>query len=252
MLNTINFPDPNTYYGLRDCMKCVKERIAFLLFSIGLMLSFIIPNILVVFFPEYGILMSNIEATSVFIFMLALLSTGFVFGKDRIESLCFVWIYLSTAISCIWDFGYIFVNVELTRNVFNPWLFMWWGYGIADTRYIHNDLTVYTLELITGILAWACLFGYIFIKDGVKKRLIMLVESVAKLITTLIFFLMELIQGFPDVPIDFFGFCVKFGGLNLLWIIMPLISIIYSSNYILKRNLDSFSSSLNFSPDFDT
>jgi hypothetical protein len=109
----------------------------------------------------------------------------------------------------------------------NHWLWMWWVYGGADTRYLTSNPTIAGIEFCAGIAGPLELLAWYWFKRGqrIRANWVALLLGVGLTWGTLVFFVAEVHVGFVNVKQGAFGLWVKWFGLNLPWILAPCLFI---------------------------
>ena len=121
------------------------------------------------------------------------------------------------------------------------WRWLWWQYGLADTRYRSDDAFIFGLEfgavLVGGLLFWAWLR---MLRQDLpdEKRIRCLWLSffgVAVLITgTTAYYIAEIRAGFNDIEQGAFGLWFKFIGENVPYLILPYF-VLYAIYYLVDH-----------------
>ena len=125
------------------------------------------------------------------------------------------------------------------------WKWLWWQYGLADTRYTSGNDWIFGLELV-GVLTGAMLFVVwtrlirTDLPDESRIRCLWLAfAGCAMLISsTGVYFLSEVRAGFSDIGQGAFGLWFKFIAENVPFMILPffvLIAIYRQIDYLTRR-----------------
>lgn len=125
------------------------------------------------------------------------------------------------------------------------WKWLWWQYGLADTRYVSGNPWVFALEVV-GVATGATVFVMWtkLIRSGlpIESRIRCLwvaFASIAVLMSsTAVYFLSEVGAGFDDIGQGPFGFWFKFIGENVPFIVLPplvLYAIYLQIDYLTRR-----------------
>jgi hypothetical protein len=125
------------------------------------------------------------------------------------------------------------------------WKWLWWQYGLADTRYTSGNPWTLALELvgvtmgITLFVMWTRMFRPSLPPESRIRCLWIAFTGVAVIYSsTTAYFLAEVSNGFDDIGQGPFGFWFKFIGENLPFIILPplvLYSIHLQIDYLTRR-----------------
>lgn len=115
------------------------------------------------------------------------------------------------------------------------WKWLWWQYGLADTRYVSGNPWVFALEVVgvsTGItvfVMWTKLLrSTLPLESRIRCLWVVLVGISVLMSSTAVYFLSELGAGFADIGQDSWGFWFKFIGENVPFIVLPPL-VIYAT-----------------------
>jgi hypothetical protein len=122
---------------------------------------------------------------------------------------------------------------------------LWWQYGLADTRYASGNPWTFGLEVVgvtTGvivILMWTRLIRPDLPTESRIRCLWVAFAGIAVLMSsTAVYFLSEVGAGFHDIGQGAFGFWFKFIGENIPFIVLPplvLYAIYLQIDYLTRR-----------------
>ena len=108
------------------------------------------------------------------------------------------------------------------------WKWLWWQYGLADTRYASGNPWTFGLEVVgvlTGVTVFAVWTRLIRTDLGPESRIRCLwlaFTGVAILMSsTAVYFISEVGAGFADIGQGAFGLWFKFVGENIPFIVLP-------------------------------
>lgn len=108
------------------------------------------------------------------------------------------------------------------------WKWLWWQYGLADTRYVSGNPWVFALEIVgvtTGLTVFVMWTRLIRPGLAVESRIRCLWVTFAGIAvlmsSTAVYFLSEVGAGFRDIGQGAFGFWFKFIGENVPFIVLP-------------------------------
>lgn len=150
--------------------------------------------------------------------------------KDRLVEFGFLWLLMSGLAQTLWELPWWLLDVTGAVHHIGPddtWLWPWWAYGVADTRYLTSNPTIAGVELCAGFAGPFELYAFYLYKTG--KRIA--ANWWAVLLGTglawggAIFFYAEIHEGFVNIGDGAYGFWVKWFGLNIPWIISPVFFI---------------------------
>ena len=146
----------------------------------------------------------------------------------------FVWLLVSGIAQTFWELPWFFLDffgVLHGINAENRWLWVWWVYGGADTRYITSNPTIAGLEFMAGFSGPFELYAWYLYTSGrtVKQRLtacwMALIIGVGLTYQTGVFFIAEWHVDWVHIQQGATGFWLKFVGLNVPWFFAPLIAL---------------------------
>lgn len=131
---------------------------------------------------------------------------------------------------------------NLWQPVTNPgWRWLWWQYGLADTRYRSDDAFIFGLEfgaVIAGILLFVVWLKMLRrdLPDASRIRCLWLsFFGIAVLITgTTAYYVAEIRAGFGDIGQGAFGLWFKFIGENVPYLILPYF-VLYAIYYLVDH-----------------
>lgn len=122
---------------------------------------------------------------------------------------------------------------------------LWWQYGLADTRYTSDNPWTFALEIVgvpTGIMVFATWTRLIRRDLSMESRIRCLWVAFAGCTVlmsgTALYFLSEVSVGFKDIGQGAFGLWFKFIGENIPFIVMPplvLYAIHLQIDYLTRR-----------------
>jgi hypothetical protein len=157
--------------------------------------------------------------------------------RTRVESwseFAFVWLLVSGLSQTFWELPWFFLDMAgLVHNITEEdnWLWIWWAYGGADTRYITSNPTIAGLEFAAGlsgpveIWAWWTYVSAKTMKQKLTACWAALIIGCGLTYFTVAFFVAEWHVDWVNIKQGATGFWLKFVGLNLPWIVAPIFSI---------------------------
>ncbi|MFA5122471.1 hypothetical protein [Zavarzinia sp.] len=146
----------------------------------------------------------------------------------------FVWLLVSGIAQTFWELPWFFLDLTgLVHNIGpdDGYLWAWWVYGGADTRYITSNPTIAGLEFMAGfsgpfeLAAWYLYKYGRGLQDKIKACWMALIIGVGLTYMTGVFFVAEWHVGWVHIQQGGLGFWLKFVGLNVPWIVAPAIAI---------------------------
>jgi len=149
---------------------------------------------------------------------------------QRFAEFAYSWVLLSGVIQTAFELPWFFLDLSGTIQGAGPqhhWLWMWWAYGGADTRYITSNPTIAGIEFCAGIAGPLELLACWWFRRGQRIRANWLALLLGMGLTwgTIVFFVAEIHVGCADVKQGAFGLWVKWFGLNLPWMLAPCLFI---------------------------
>jgi hypothetical protein len=125
------------------------------------------------------------------------------------------------------------------------WKWLWWQYGLADTRYVSGNPWTFALEVVgvvTGVtvfVTWTRLIRPNLALESRIRCLWVAFAGVAILMSsTAVYFLAEVGAGFSDIGQGAFGLGFKFIGENVPFIVLPplvLYAIYLQVDYLTRK-----------------
>lgn len=200
-----------------------------------LALSILLPaacSVLVLLGSADPLFASNVSAATLVVCWVGLVITPFVLGSGastavRLSALLIAWGFVSVWGPVVWDFTWFLLHRTVAgATAADRWLWYWWMYAVADTRFLRSDPLMVVLECGSGIFGFAQAYALVSFWNG-KLRRAFYVSTLAGVLGfygTVVFFSVEALQGFRNITPDFFSFYVKWLGMNGLWLVMPIVA----------------------------
>jgi hypothetical protein len=200
-----------------------------------LALSIVVPaacNALVLLGSVDPLVASNISGATLVVSWVGLVITPLVLGSGartavRLSALLVAWGFVSVWGPVVWDFTWFLLHRTVAgATAADRWLWYWWMYAVADTRFLRADPLMVVLECGSGLLGFAQAYALASFWNG-KVRRAFYVSTLAGALGfygTVVFFAVEALQGFRNITPDFFSFYVKWWGMNGLWLVMPIVA----------------------------
>ncbi|MCF4164563.1 emopamil-binding family protein [Zavarzinia compransoris] len=146
----------------------------------------------------------------------------------------FVWLLVSGIAQTFWELPWFFLDLTGVVHGIGPedgHLWAWWVYGGADTRYITSNPTIAGLEFMAGFSGPFELYAWYLYKRGanlgdkIGACWMALIIGVGLTYMTGVFFVAEWHVGWANIQQGALGFWLKFVGLNVPWIVAPVIAL---------------------------
>lgn len=177
-------------------------------------------------------LMSNLASSGLVGCWFIMMFLPFVFpgnaSKTSIYTATIIfWAVITTVFPIIWDLTWAILHkVIYGATEEDKWLWYWWTYAVADTRFLVSDPLMILVEYWSGIFGFIEGYAlYCFVKGEAEKSFkISMVVGFMQFYACSIFFGTEVLADFANIRPDFVSFYVKFWGLNGFWMIMPFLS----------------------------
>jgi hypothetical protein len=146
----------------------------------------------------------------------------------------FCWLLVSGIAQTFWELPWFVLDFAgLVQNITeeDTWLWVWWVYGGADTRYLTSNPTIAGLEFMAGLSGPFELYAwYLYTRSKTLRQKatacwMALIIGVGLTYQTGVFFIAEWHVGWQHIQQGATGFWLKFVGLNVPWIVAPLIAL---------------------------
>jgi len=147
----------------------------------------------------------------------------------QILHFAWLWFFANAGFQFIWELPWVLLKETLMYgNVTeaDKWLWPWWAYGVADTRYLmHHDLTL-SISVMDGSVAGLEVFTvYLYFKGyRVHAAWLALILGACLSWGQFFFYTGEFYNGFANIEDGWFGAWVKYGLLNIPWCIYPFVT----------------------------
>ena len=149
---------------------------------------------------------------------------------QRLAEFAYCWVLVSGVTQTAFELPWFVLDLTGTIHGAGPndhWLWMWWAYGGADTRYLTSNPTIAGIELCAGFAGPLELLACWWFKRDrrIAANWLSLLVGVGLTWGTIIFFVAEVHVGFADLRQGAYGLWVKWLGLNLPWMVAPCLFI---------------------------
>ena len=146
---------------------------------------------------------------------------------ERLSEFAYVWLFTSGMAQTFWELPWFlldFTGAIQGASAADHWLWPWWAYGVADTRYLQSDHAIAGIEFCAGMVGPLELYACWLFKKGRREAANWwaLLLGVGLSWGAVIFFVAEIHVGFRNISDGAFGFWAKWIGLNLPWTLAPL------------------------------
>lgn len=154
-------------------------------------------------------------------------------GRDpsrqaRLTDMLILWTMASTCAQLGWELPFSLLSTRLVGvTEHDTWAWLFWAYGIADTRYLIADPFTVVMEGFTSIVGGPLEIVTIVLMTRGRLReaaLLGLAIAATQWYGTVLYFGIEAFAGFQHVNFAvFWDWGLKFLFLNALWLVMPLV-----------------------------
>lgn len=154
-------------------------------------------------------------------------------GRDaspqaRLTDMLILWTLASTCAQLGWELPFSLLSSRLVGvTEHDTWAWLFWAYGVADTRYLTADPFTVIMEGFTSMVGGPLeIYTVLLVLRGELRRaaILGLVIAATQWYGCVLYFGIEAFAGFPHVAFDvFWDWGLKFLFLNALWLVMPLV-----------------------------
>ena len=148
---------------------------------------------------------------------------------ERLSAFGFVWLVLGIAIETGWELTWVIADITGVihhATADDRWVWLWWGYGSFDTRYlmVPSDATVFSLEVMAGLCGPLLIYTLWTQRRGhyIRANWMALLLLWPLAYADFPFMIAEWHNGFRHIAGGWYGFWVIFWGLNIPWAIAPV------------------------------
>jgi hypothetical protein len=148
---------------------------------------------------------------------------------ERLSAFGFVWLVLGCIIEAGWELTWVvtdIIGVIHHATADDRWVWVWWVYTSADTRYliVPSDATVFSLEVMAGICGPLLIYTLWTLRRGhyIRANWMALLLLWPLAYADFPFMIAEWHNGFRHIEGGWFGFWIIFWGLNIPWVIAPV------------------------------
>jgi hypothetical protein len=146
---------------------------------------------------------------------------------QRLAEFAYVWLFTSGMAQTFWELPWFLLDATgwiQGATAADRWLWPWWAYGVADTRYLQSDHAIAGIEFCAGMVGPLELYACWLFKKGRREAANWwaLLLGVGLSWGAIIFFVAEIHVGFRNIGDGAYGFWVKWIGLNLPWTLAPI------------------------------
>ncbi|XP_077988099.1 emopamil-binding protein-like [Glandiceps talaboti] len=162
-----------------------------------------------------------------------------VVGKKlpNVEKWVLVWLFYDAIVHFTLEGPFVYLSLVGTVDKSDTYIAMLWKeYGKADSRWLHSDPTVVSLEILTVGLTGplALLLAYAVVKNKYYRHFVQITLCVCELYGGWMTFCPEWLVGSPSLdtgnPLYLWCYLIFFNG---LWVVIP-IALLYQSWNALK------------------
>ncbi len=146
---------------------------------------------------------------------------------ERIQSMCMLFMIVSYFTHLSWELVWLLFHDAIAAARDSAWAYPWWAYiDGGDTRYAEASATLISMEILsvtngaigaTGLFLW-----YRFQGRDLRGVWLCMATACVHLYSTSLYFLSEIVAGFPSVDTtSFLDSWIKFGLANAPWLVFP-------------------------------
>jgi hypothetical protein len=159
---------------------------------------------------------------------------------QRLEKMCVAWCCLTVVPHVTGELSYILFYPEILAHKTSLLTYCWWTYFYGgDARYLKHDILIVVLE--TGAVAIGLTVGTLLLSYRKRHRftdiqlVVLMGASACDGYSTLIYYLTEMLRGFPNETGGLVDLLIKFVGSNSFWLFMPWVVFIWAGKQLMRR-----------------
>lgn len=153
---------------------------------------------------------------------------------EKANEFMLIWFPITASSEIFWESSWLLGDLlglmDLTEH--DRWGWLWWLYGVADTRYLTSDPAVFGVEtfvVLGGITLLVQWWRLLTAKDDTVRRINALWLSCFALVNMLtafgIYYVAAARVAFDNIEQGVWGFVAKFVFMNSPWLVAPLVSL---------------------------
>ncbi len=145
---------------------------------------------------------------------------------QKLVQFAWLWFFANTGYQVMWELPWVILKPTLMYGGVTEtakWLWPWWAYGVADTRYLmHHDLSL-SISVMDGSIALLEVFTcYLYLKGyRIKAAWLAMILCACLSWGQFYFYVGEFYNGFANIEDGWFGLWMKYGLLNIPWCVYP-------------------------------
>jgi cholestenol delta-isomerase len=149
---------------------------------------------------------------------------------SRLLDLLLVWTTASAVAQLCWELPFAVLHRWLDgATAADRWAWLWWAYGVADSRYVIADPFVVCMEGFTAAVGGPIeLWCIVQMSKGRYREaaLATILVGATQWYGTVLYFGIEAFTGFAHVnTASFLDWGLKFFALNALWLVLPIAQV---------------------------
>lgn len=150
--------------------------------------------------------------------------------RQRLTDTLVLWTLMSAGAQLGWELPFSLLHRQLVGvTEHDTWAWLFWAYGVADSRYLIADPFVVVMEGFTSLVGGPIeLYTVWLVSKGhlrAAARWAVLVGA-TQWYGDILYFGVEAFTGFAHINFDvFFDWALKFAFLNGIWLVMPVVQV---------------------------
>ena len=159
---------------------------------------------------------------------------------QRIESLCLLFLIVSTITHLSWELIWLIGHEAIAASRDAAWAYPWWAYiDGGDLRYANATPTLLMMELLSVANGLVGALGLVLWYRSRDRRAVLLFMAMAvvHLYSTSLYYGGEIFAGLPNVDTSsVLDTWIKFGLANASWLVFPPVVLAWGSGLLLRRD----------------
>lgn len=150
--------------------------------------------------------------------------------KVQLAHLARIWFFANCFFQCIWELPWFIMRHRFQSGHVGEkdvWLWPWWAYGVADTRYLSNssDIPLAISAVDAAISLVEAALVYLYLRKGFTVLFAWVsIPLQCCLGWGQLYFYVEIFHGFRSIQDGWFGLYVKYILMGLPWLFFPFLA----------------------------